>query len=51
MQGHLSKIYELWREELINITANIEAYIDFPDDDVIAAFCKPLARQSRIKRM
>ena len=34
MQGALSKIYEEWRMELINITANIEAYIDFPDEDL-----------------
>jgi len=34
MQGHLSEIYENWRGELINITAHLEAYIDFPDQDL-----------------
>jgi tRNA modification GTPase len=34
MQGNLSKIYDQWRSELINISANIEAYIDFPDQDL-----------------
>lgn len=34
MQGNLSKIYDNWRTELINISANIEAYIDFPDQDL-----------------
>ncbi|MDA0901938.1 MAG: 50S ribosome-binding GTPase, partial [Proteobacteria bacterium] len=34
MHGELSNIYENWRKELINIAANIEAYIDFPDEDL-----------------
>ncbi len=34
MQGELGKIYEGWREELIKVTANIEAFIDFPDEDL-----------------
>ena len=34
LQGELGQIYESWRQELIKITANIEAYIDFPDEDL-----------------
>ncbi len=34
LQGELGKIYENWRGELIKITANIEAFIDFPDEDL-----------------
>jgi tRNA modification GTPase len=34
MQGQLSKIYENWRFEIIEILAFIEAYIDFPDEDI-----------------
>ncbi|MCE3255876.1 MAG: trmE [Rickettsiaceae bacterium] len=34
LQGELGKIYENWRQELIKITANIEAFIDFPDEDL-----------------
>lgn len=34
MQGELGEIYESWRQKLIKITANIEAYIDFPDEDL-----------------
>ena len=34
MQGELSEFYESWRKKLISIMANIEAYIDFPDEDI-----------------
>ncbi|MES2677683.1 MAG: tRNA uridine-5-carboxymethylaminomethyl(34) synthesis GTPase MnmE [Pseudomonadota bacterium] len=34
LQGELGKIYDNWRAELIKITANIEAFIDFPDEDL-----------------
>ena len=33
LQGELGEIYDSWRQELIKITANIEAFIDFPDED------------------
>lgn len=33
-QGHLSNLYNKWRENIISILANIEAYIDFPDEDI-----------------
>ena len=33
-QGELGAIYENWRAELIAICANIEAFIDFPDEDL-----------------
>ena len=34
MQGELGKVYTFWREELIKVSANIEAFIDFPDEDL-----------------
>jgi tRNA modification GTPase len=34
MGGDLSRIYEKWRLDLINIMANLEAFIDFPDEDL-----------------
>ena len=32
--GGLEKIYEHWRRELLKIISLIEAYIDFPDEDI-----------------
>ncbi len=41
MEGELGTLYEDWRERLIHSVAHMEAWIDFPDedlpDDVIAA--------------
>ena len=34
MQGEVSKIYDNWRNEIIEIMAFIEAYVDFPDEDI-----------------
>ncbi len=34
LQGNLGKIYENWRKKLIEISAQIEAFIDFPDEDL-----------------
>jgi len=34
MQGELGRIYDEWRVNLISLLANIEAYIDFPDEDL-----------------
>jgi tRNA modification GTPase len=36
LKGELGEIYDSWRLELIKITANIEAFIDFPDEDLPA---------------
>ncbi|XP_047361511.1 tRNA modification GTPase GTPBP3, mitochondrial isoform X3 [Vespa velutina] len=33
--GHLSKLYKDWRKSLINIISNLEAYIDFNEEDNI----------------
>ena len=33
-QGELGGLYEIWREEILVTLANIEAYIDFPDEDI-----------------
>ena len=34
MQGELEKLYSGWREILLKIQALLEAYIDFPDEDI-----------------
>lgn len=34
LNGELGKIYENWREELLEVMALIEANIDFPEDDI-----------------
>lgn len=34
MYGGLGKVYDEWRSQLINIIAYLEAYIDFPDEDL-----------------
>jgi tRNA modification GTPase len=33
-QGILKNLYDSWRKQLISMLANIEAYIDFPDEDI-----------------
>ena len=34
MEGGLKNLYEDWREQLIKILAHLEAYIDFPDEEL-----------------
>lgn len=34
MEGSLKNLYENWREEMIKVLAHLEAYIDFPDEDI-----------------
>ena len=34
MEGELGKLYEKWRVAIIKNLANMEAYIDFPDEDL-----------------
>ncbi len=34
MQGGLKNLYESWRSQLIEIMAQVEAYVDFPDEDI-----------------
>lgn len=34
LQGKLGQIYEKWRFEIVAIAARLEAFIDFPDDDL-----------------
>ena len=34
MEGSLKNLYEGWRETLLGILAHIEAYIDFPEEDI-----------------
>lgn len=34
MEGSLKNLYESWREELLKVLAHLEAYIDFPDEEI-----------------
>lgn len=34
MHGELGKLYERWRTQLIEASAYLEAYIDFPDEEI-----------------
>ncbi len=34
MEGGLKNLYDDWREKLLTILAHLEAYIDFPDEDI-----------------
>lgn len=34
MEGSLKNLYEGWREQLLKVLAHIEAYIDFPDEEI-----------------
>ena len=34
MEGSLKNLYEGWRETLLGVLAHIEAYIDFPEEDI-----------------
>lgn len=34
MKGELHDLYQTWRQQLIDIMARLEAFIDFPDDDL-----------------
>jgi|TARA_B100001079_G_scaffold110520_1_gene95124 tRNA modification GTPase len=42
MSGHSSKKFNIWREELIKILAEIEAKIDFPEEDISAEISKEI---------
>jgi tRNA modification GTPase len=50
LEGISGKIYYQWREELIEISAMIEAVIDFPEDDLPIDVCEKItAKISQIK--
>lgn len=34
MDGNLKNLYESWREQLLSVYAWLEAYIDFPEEDI-----------------
>ncbi|MDA7705052.1 tRNA uridine-5-carboxymethylaminomethyl(34) synthesis GTPase MnmE [Rickettsiales bacterium] len=40
LSGHHSAIYNNWRNDIINIIANLESSIDFPDEDLPTAIIK-----------
>lgn len=34
MEGNLKNLYDSWRSDLLKILAHLEAFIDFPDEDI-----------------
>ncbi len=46
MSGQSAKKFNLWREELIEILADIEAKIDFPDEDIPELISKNIKTKS-----
>lgn len=46
LEGKLSKRLSAIREELLDLTANIEAYIDFPEDDIEPATKEELHKKA-----
>lgn len=45
MQGELQALYEHWRHDIIELLAYIEAYIDFPDEDLPAELVAQVTRK------
>jgi len=45
MQGELGNLYESWREKIIQALAHIEAYIDFPDEDLPPALIQDFIKK------
>ncbi len=45
LNGHLSKVYIQWRESLIQIYSLVEAYIDFPDEDIPSSITLRITKQ------
>lgn len=43
-RGELGKLYESWRHDLIHLSAYLEAYIDFPDEEL------PVELNQRVKQ-
>ncbi len=46
MSGELDVLYKKWRQKLIDIQSNIEAYIDFPED-IESSVLKELGKEVR----
>ena len=38
MGGELGKIYQQWRQDLVKICAQVEAYIDFPEEEITGEY-------------
>jgi tRNA modification GTPase len=46
MNGELNKLYSSWRERLLKILALLEAYIDFPDEDIPTSIINEIAENT-----
>jgi len=47
MEGELAKLYEGWRAQLVQSLAHLEAYIDFPDEDLPASLKDEFLAQAK----
>ena len=45
LAGELGSLYESWRAQLLKLMSLIEAYIDFPDEDLPADIIKNITKQ------
>ena len=48
MSGHLSSVYNSLREKLLHLIAYVEAFIDFPEDDIPERAQEELARELKV---
>lgn len=46
--GELGRFYEEWREDILLILANIEAYIDFPDEEIPADIIEKIENKIKL---
>ncbi len=49
MEGELKGIYEGWRENLISTLAYLEAYVDFPEEDIPQSLSKQI--ENNVKQL
>ncbi|CAL7961170.1 tRNA modification GTPase MnmE [Alphaproteobacteria bacterium] len=49
LSGELKSLYDTWRQELIHTMAQLEAYIDFPEDDIPKAVLQ--SAESRVQKL
>lgn len=48
-QGELGRLYEEWREDILVTLANIEAYIDFPDEEIPPSIVEKI--ETKVKQL
>ena len=44
MGGELGNLYKKWRQDLIKVCAQVEAYIDFPEEEITGQYKEPIKK-------